>query len=591
MMEDIPARTHYCGDLRPENVGSTVTVKGWVHTARDHGGLIFIDLRDRTGLVQIAVDPERSQLAHRGAQRVRSEFVLAVRGEVSRRPEENVNLKIPTGGVEIRVTDLWVLNEAKTLPFAIEDESVVSDAVRMKYRYLDLRRPAMQRNFVLRHKANQCIRNFFTREGFLELETPVLTKSTPEGARDYLVPSRVNRGKFYALPQSPQIFKQLFMVSGFDRYFQIVKCFRDEDLRADRQPEFIQVDVEMSFAGWEDVFGVVEGLMADLFRECIGVEAPTPFPRLSYDVAMSRYGSDKPDLRYDLCLKDLSELVGDTEFGVFREVLEAGGRIKGLAAPGLASGSRKDLDDLTKFAIDQGAKGLAWMKVEEGAVSSPIAKFFKQATLDNLTRELAASPGDLLLMVADATDVTDGVLGALRVHIANRLYPPEPNDFKFVWVTDFPLLEWDEEEGRFQAVHHPFTSPRPEDIPLFDTDPGKIRASAYDLVLNGQEIGGGSIRIHHREIQNKMFQALGLSTEEAKEKFGFFLEALEFGTPPHGGIALGLDRIVAILAGVESIREVIAFPKTQRALDLMTDAPSPVDEKQLRELGIDVLSE
>ncbi len=589
MTQEIPARSHYCGDLRADDVGAAVVVKGWVQTARDHGGLIFIDLRDRSGLVQIVVDPERSMEAHSLAETLRSEFVLAVRGEVAGRPEESLNPKMPTGEVEIGATDLWVLSEAKTPPFSIEDDAEVSDAVRMKYRYLDLRRPVMQKNLVLRHRANRCIRRFFDREGFIELETPVLTKSTPEGARDYLVPSRVNRGRFYALPQSPQIFKQLFMVAGFDRYVQIVRCFRDEDLRADRQPEFTQVDVEMSFIDREDVYGVNERLMTELFGECAGVEVSAPFRRLSYAEARARYGSDKPDLRFGLELRDVTEIVKDTEFGVVRKVLESGGMIKGFAAPGMASASRKDLDGLTAFAVEQGAGGLAWMKREEGGWVSPIVKFFNEKTLSALTAVVGAASGDLLLMVADRPAVTEPVLGALRLHVARRLDLIEPERFAFCWVTDFPLLEWSEDEKRYQAVHHPFTSPHAEDEPLFDTDPGGIRALAYDLVLNGQEIGGGSIRIHRREIQRKMFQALGLTDEEAREKFGFFLEALEFGTPPHGGIALGLDRIVAILAGVDSIREVIAFPKTQRALDLMTDAPSGVDEKQLRELGIAVL--
>lgn len=590
MNEAIPARSHRCGDLRREHEGRTVVVKGWVHTARDHGGLIFIDLRDRKGLLQIAVDPAVSEEAHRAAETVRSEYVLAVRGQVSLRPDESFNPSLPTGEVEVRATDLWILNESKTPPFTIEDDAEVSDAVRMKYRFLDLRRPMMQKNLLLRHKANQSIRSFFDEEGFVELETPVLTKSTPEGARDYLVPSRVNRGKFYALPQSPQIFKQLFMISGFDRYVQIVRCFRDEDLRADRQPEFTQVDVEMSFVDCEDVYDVNERLIKKLFHECIGLDVETPFQRFTYEEAVGRYGSDKPDLRFGLTLTDVTEVVKDTEFGVFRKVLESGGTIKGFAAPGMASLSRKDLEDLTQFAIEQGAGGLAWMKLEETGLSSPIAKFFSRETLDGLITALEAGPDDLLLMVADRPNVTNEVLGAIRLHIGRRRYAAEPGQFKFCWVTDFPLLEWDEEGKRYQAVHHPFTMPRPEDVPLFDSEPGKIRALAYDLVLNGQEIGGGSIRIHTREIQRKMFDALGLSEEEAKEKFGFFLEALEYGTPPHGGIALGLDRIVAILAGVDSIRDVIAFPKTQRALDLMTDAPSNVEEKQLCELGIDLLA-
>lgn len=590
MTNAIPNRSFLCGDLRGKDEGQIVVVKGWVQAARDHGGLIFIDLRDRSGLLQIAVDPAISKEAHRKAETVRNEYVLAVRGHVAPRPEVNLNPKLSTGEVEIHATDLWVVSEAKPPPFAIDDDAEVSDAIRMKYRFLDLRRPMMQRNLLLRHKASQTIRSFLDRRGFIDLETPVLTRSTPEGARDYLVPSRVNHGKFYALPQSPQIFKQLFMISGFDRYFQIVRCFRDEDLRADRQPEFTQVDLEMSFVDCDDVYDVIEQLMKELFSKCIGVKVETPFRRLTYDEAIGCYGSDKPDLRFELKLKDVTEIVKDTKFGIFKKVLESSGTIKGFSAPGMASISRKDLDELTQFVVAQGAGGLAWLKRDENGVNSPIAKFFSQESLDRLVATLGAKPGDLLLMIADRPKVTNQVLSALRARVGHRLNLAVPGQFEFCWVTDFPLLEWDEEEKRYQAVHHPFTMPQTEDVPLFDSNPERIRSLAYDLVLNGQEIGGGSIRIHTQEIQRKMFQALGLTENEAKEKFGFFLEALEFGTPPHGGIALGLDRLVAILAGSDSIRDVIAFPKTQRALDLMTDAPSDVEVKQLRDLGIDLLS-
>ncbi len=583
----VPQRTHYCGEIGPADADHSVVLTGWAQGSRDHGGIIFIDLRDRTGLAQVVVDPSRCPEAHALAESVRSEYVLAVQGKVALRPKESINRNLPTGTVEVFVDSLQVLNPAKTPPFAIEDGEI-SESLRLQYRYLDLRRPQVQRNFLLRHRVLQSVRAFLSREGFLELETPILTRSTPEGARDYLVPSRVNKGRFYALPQSPQLFKQLLMVSGFDRYFQICRCFRDEDLRADRQPEFTQIDVEMSFVEQEDVLEVIERLMAGLFQKCLGVEIEIPFKRYSYREALALFGSDKPDLRYEsLMQEDVTDLVKDTEFEIFRKVIKAGGKVKGFSAPQLATLSRKNLDDLTKFAIERGAGGLAWMKVEEGGLTSPIVKFFKQETLDGLRDKFGANTGDLLLMVADQPAVTDEVLAALRAHVAD-LYHLKTNPFGFAWVTDFPLLERNEEEKRFEAVHHPFTASVPDDVALFETSPERVRSQAYDLVLNGQEIGGGSIRIHQREVQERMFSALGISAQAAKEKFGFLLEALEYGTPPHGGIALGLDRIVAIMAGVDSIRDVIPFPKTQRAIDMMMDAPSPVEEEQLKELGIDL---
>ncbi|MDT8441063.1 MAG: aspartate--tRNA ligase [Desulfuromonadales bacterium] len=580
-------RTHYCGELRKEQIGQQVCLMGWVQRRRDHGGLIFIDLRDRSGIAQLALDPERDPEAHAKAESVRSEFVLAVVGTVSPRPAGTVNPKMPTGEVEIEISELRILNVAKTPPFMLDEFTEVAENLRLKYRYLDLRRESIQRNLILRHQVAQTVRGYLTANGFLEIETPVLTKSTPEGARDYLVPSRVNLGNFYALPQSPQLFKQLLMVAGFDRYFQIVKCFRDEDLRADRQPEFTQIDCELSFVDRDDVMAVMEGMIAEIFRQSLGIELSLPMPRMTFTEVMDRYGVDNPDLRFDLELKDITGLVAGSGFKVFADVAAKQGLVKALNVKGGASFSRKDLDDLTSFVAIYGAKGLAWVKIQDdGGWQSPIAKFFSPEELTAIDQALDAAPGDLLLFVADTAKIANEALGRLRGHLGHKLGLADPKVFKFVWVTDFPLLEWDGEERRHVAVHHPFTAPLDEDIPLLDGEPGKVRAKAYDLVLNGSEIGGGSIRIHDPSVQSRMFSLLGIGDEEARQKFGFLLDALDYGAPPHGGIAFGLDRIMMILTGAESIRDVIAFPKTQKATCLMSEAPGVVDDKQLRELGI-----
>jgi aspartyl-tRNA synthetase len=581
-------RTHRCGELRQAHVSQQVVLMGWVHRRRDHGGLIFIDLRDREGLVQVVFNPQVAADAHAKANRLRNEYVIAVAGVVAERPAGSANPSLATGEVEIVATDLTILSEANPLPFTLDGDEEISETLRLKYRYLDLRRPQVQHNLIVRHRVAKTIRDYMDANGFLEIETPFLIRSTPEGARDYLVPSRVNPGEFYALPQSPQYFKQLLMISGFDRYFQIVRCFRDEDLRADRQPEFTQIDIEMSFPQVEELFALIEGMMVRAFKVGRGIDIPTPFPRLSYTEAMERFGKDAPDLRFGLELCDITPLAAESEFAIFRQAIEAGGQVKGLKAKGCAGYSRKELDDLTTFVKPFKAKGLTWMKVTHEGIQSPIARFFPASTLQAITQRMEAEPGDLLLLVADNPEIVADALGNLRVHLGERLGLIPPDTLAFVWVVDFPLLEYSEEERRYVAKHHPFTAPRDEDIPLLQTDPARVRAQAYDLVLNGRELGGGSIRIHRRETQESMFQILGLSKEEAYEQFGFLMDALEFGAPPHGGIALGLDRLIMLLTGVSSIRDIMAFPKTQKATCLMTNAPARVDEKQLKELHLKV---
>lgn len=559
---------------------------GWVQSRRDHGGLIFIDLRDRGGITQVVFNPEVSAEAHRIAEDVRSEYVLGVRGMVSLRPENTANPKIPTGEIEVIAHELVILNVSKTPPFMIEDETDVAENLRLKYRYLDLRRPSLQKVLITRHRITRTVRKFLDSHGFVDIETPFLTKSTPEGARDYLVPSRVNPGMFYALPQSPQLFKQILMIAGFERYYQIVKCFRDEDLRADRQPEFTQIDLEMSFVDREDVMSLMERLLSAVVKEVRGTEIPLPFPRLTYQEAMERYGSDKPDTRFGLELKDISDIAGETEFKVFLQAIELGGRVKGFSAPGFGSLSRKEIDDLTNEARMFGAKGLAWIKVTDSGFDSPIAKFFKDGQIQEIALRLGARAGDMMLFVADSPKVAAETLGHLRLLVARQQRLIDESRLDFLWITDFPLLEWNEDEKRYDAMHHPFTAPMDEDLPLLDTDPLKVRAKAYDIVLNGAEIGGGSIRIHRFDVQAKMFSLLNISDEDARERFGFLLEALQYGAPPHGGLAFGLDRLTAILTGMQSIRDVIAFPKTQKAVCLMTEAPSRVSAAQLRELSI-----
>jgi len=580
-------RSHNCQALGPDDMGKEVTLMGWVLRRRDHGGVIFIDLRDRWGLTQVVFNPGVNPAVHAKAHDLRSEWVIAVRGRVEDRPAGMVNAKLATGAIEVLVDELRILNVSKTPPFPLDEEVEVAEGLRLKYRYLDLRRPEMTANLVMRHRACQAMRGYLNGQDFLEIETPMLTRSTPEGARDYLVPSRVNPGRFYALPQSPQLFKQILMVAGMDRYYQIVRCFRDEDLRADRQPEFTQIDLELSFVEEEDLYTVAEGMMKELFRATLGMELIPPFPRMTYSEAMRRFGNDKPDLRFAMELVSLTDLVAHCGFKVFQTVVASGGLVKSINAKGCADFSRKDLDDLTTFVAQFGAKGLAWVKVKEGGEwQSPIAKFFTDEERGNMAAVLDAAPGDLLFFVADTTTVVHQALSELRLELARRLGLLAKDKFSFLWVTDFPLLEYDHEEKRHVAVHHPFTAPREEDIALLDTEPGKALSRAYDLVLNGTEIGGGSIRIHRQDIQDKVFRTLGISPEEAADKFDFLLRALELGAPPHGGMAFGLDRLLMILAGRESIRDVIAFPKTQKATCPLTEAPAPVARKQLTELHL-----
>jgi aspartyl-tRNA synthetase len=578
-------RTHTCGALRAEDVGADVVLLGWVHRVRDLGGLLFIDLRDRAGLTQIVFDKDDAETMAK-AKRLRSEYVIGIKGRVQRRSPDTVNPKVATGEVEVMVRQLTLLNEARTPPFPIAEDSPVSEEVRLRYRYLDLRRARLQGNIVLRHRVAAAVRRYFDANGFLEIETPILTKSTPEGARDYLVPSRVHAGKFFALPQSPQIFKQILMVAGMDRYFQICKCFRDEDLRADRQPEFTQVDVEMSFARPESVFGLIEPLMRDIFA-VVGRTIETPFQRMAYAEAIAKFGSDKPDLRPGMPIQDLREFFRESPFRVFSRIVGEGGTVRGFVVPHAGGYSRSEVDGIVDQAKALGATGLVWARrAQDGTITSSILKAMGEDLVRQLLDTAGVASGGLLLVAAGEPDATSKMLGQLRLNLARRDGLLSPDEQAFLWVVDFPLLEWDSEDNRFVAMHHPFTSPMDEDLGMMESDPGKVRAKAYDLVLNGSEIGGGSVRIHDAALQSRIFSLLNITPEEAKLRFGFFLEALEYGTPPHGGIALGLDRIVAILAGESSIREVIAFPKTAAAVDLMADAPSTVDTRQLRELHL-----
>ena len=582
MTTDFSYRTHTCGELRSDHAGQAVVLLGWVHRIRDLGGVVFVDLRDRYGLTQIVLR-ERGE----DAERLRSEFVIAVHGTVVARDPGAVNPKMPTGGIEVAAERVEMLNDARTPPFPINEDTAVTEETRLRHRYLDLRRPAMQRNLALRHRVALAARRYFDEQGFLEIETPILTRSTPEGARDYLVPSRVHPGEFFALPQSPQIFKQILMIAGFDRYMQIVRCFRDEDLRADRQPEFTQIDVEMSFATEDLVFGIVEGAIRVMF-DAAGIAVETPFVRMGYDEALATYGTDKPDLRPGMPIADVSEGFRGSPFSVFADAVAGGGAVRGFVVKGGARYSRKDLDGLTDEARQHGASGLIWVRLGSAGLQSSALKAAGEAPLRAAFDAAGGADGDLLLLAAGETALVARVLGQLRLSIAKRAGLLTPDDFRFLWVTGFPLFEWNADEKRWDSMHHPFTSPRPEDASLLESDPARVRARAYDLALNGSEIAGGSIRIHRADVQQHVFRLLGISDDEARARFGFFLDALEYGTPPHGGIAFGLDRIVALAAGEASIREVIAFPKTAQAVDLMAGAPSVVDERQLRELRISI---
>jgi len=580
-------RTYFCGEVPESAVGEKVTLKGWVQKRRDLGGLIFIDLRDRTGIVQVVFNPDVSKESLETAEKIRNEYVINIEGTVIAREPGTINENIKTGKIEVQAEAVTIINESKTPPFMISDKTDAAEDIRLKYRYLDFRRPVMFDTLKMRHQVTKQVRNFLDAEGFLDIETPILTKSTPEGARDYLVPSRVHPGEFYALPQSPQLFKQLLMVGGIERYYQIARCFRDEDLRADRQPEFTQIDIETSFLSQEDIIALMERMMSQIMKEVKGIEVSTPFPRMSYDEAMSRYGSDKPDTRFGLELVDVSEIVKNSGFKVFASAVAGGGQVKAINVKGAAENySRKDIDALTEFVSRYGAKGLAWVKVEAEGLKGPIAKFFAEEDAKAIMATLAAEQGDLLLFVADKKSVVADALGALRLKLGKELNLIDSSLFNFLWVTDWPLLEYDEEEGRYYAAHHPFTMPVREDLQYLDTDPSKVHAQAYDIVLNGYELGGGSLRIFERPIQEKMFEALGFTPEEAQDQFGFLLNAFEYGTPPHGGIAIGLDRLVMLLSGSTNLRDTIAFPKTASASCLLTDAPGEVSEAQLKELNL-----
>nr|HID14489.1 aspartate--tRNA ligase [Anaerolineae bacterium] len=586
-------KTHNCGELRSEHIGQEVTLAGWVNRRRDHGGLVFVDLRDRSGIVQVVANPDIAPEAHAAARQVRSEYVLQIKGVVQARPEGLANPDIPTGEIEVVAHELKILNPAKTPPFYIYDDRPVDEALRLKYRYLDLRRPRLQRNLILRHRVIKYMRDFLDARGFVEIETPILFKSTPEGARDYLVPSRLHPGKFYALPQSPQQLKQLLMVAGYERYFQIARCFRDEDQRGDRQPEFTQLDIEMSFVEREDVMTLTEALMIGIVETCSDRKLLfKPFPRLTYHEALRRFGTDRPDMRFGMELVDVSDLVAECGFRVFQDVVAMGGQVKGIRVPGCSTYSRRQIDELTEWVRKEGAKGLAWLALGyEGEARSSFARFLTENEVAAIVERMEAESGDLLLFVADRPRVVNAALSGLRLELGERLGLRDHTVLAFCWVIDFPLFEWDEEEQRWDPSHHLFTAPVPEDVPLLETDPGAARGQQYDLVCNGEELAGGSIRIHQREVQERVFELIGLNVEEAQERFGHMLEAFEYGTPPHGGIAPGIDRLVMLLAGEPNIREVIAFPKTQQAADLMAGAPSPVEPKQLEELHIRVIKD